>query len=54
MKVELCLRDNWGVVDTDRDAQHDNEKVRERLEIIGDAACIAVGAIVAWAWLIIL
>ena len=54
MKMELRFRDNWGVVDTDRDAEFDTEKARERLEALGDAVCIAVGAIVAWAWLIIL
>ena len=55
MKTELRNRANYQfVVDMDRDTERDNEKVRERLEALGDAVCIAVGAIVAWAWLIIL
>lgn len=54
MKIEMRNRANYQfVVDTDRETTRDNEKARERLEALGDVVCIAAGAIVAWAWLVI-
>ena len=53
MKIELRNSENYQfVVDMDRSKGLDTQKAHEQLEALGDAVCLAVGVIVAWAWLI--
>ena len=55
MKIELRNSANYQfAVDMDRSSAEYSEKARERLETVGDAICLVVGTIIAWAWLVIL